>query len=144
MKTNNNLPYPFNVAFERGDTIDYNVGRWSDTNDHEYVEKLGYHSEMCSDCSYYAKGLDGFSLSSYGDWGSFHTSSSGKKEKGMFQDMFEKDIIRLWRIRAYIKEDGETNTYDYSTDIGWRTYDKGEGKWVDCEDPYKRIEDNKL
>lgn len=136
MKTNN-LPYPFNKAFERGDNIDYEVGRWSDTNDHEYVEKLGYHPEMAGDCTYYAKGLSGFSLSSYGDWGSFYPSHAGDNEKEMFLDMFDKDIIRLWRIRAYIKENGETNTYDYVEGDGWGTYDKDEGKWVDCEDPYK-------
>ena len=139
MKTNNNLPYPFNVAFDRGDTIDYKVGGWSDMNDHEYVEKLGYHPEMVSDCSYFARGLSGFSLSSYGDWGSFHTSSSGKKEKAMFLDMFEKNITHLWRIRAYIKENEEVHAYDYSTEKGWCTYDKSKERWVCCEDPYKRM-----
>lgn len=135
MKTNN-LHYPFDKAFERGDSIDYRVGGWSDTNDHEYVRKLGYEPEMASDCSYFARGLAGFSLSSYGDWGTFHTSSSKDKEKEMFLDMVEKDIIRLWRIRAYIKKRGKMKTYDYVNGEGWSTFDEETNSWVSSWDPY--------
>ena len=135
MKTNN-LPYPYNVAFENGHSIDYKVGGWSDTNDHEYVEKLGYKVEMGSDCSCFARGLGGLSLSSYGDWGTLHTSFSEEKVKEMFLDMVEKDIIRLWRITAYIKRGEDVVSYSYENGRGWSKYDKDYG-WIDCGDPYQ-------
>lgn len=141
----NNLPYPYNVAFEHGDSIDYRVGDWSKESDHSYVKKLGYTSQMASDCSYYAEGLNGFSLSSYGDWGTFYADWGGEKEKEMFLDMYNKDIIRLWRIRTYIKKylplskDWLVHSFDYEEGIGWKTYDDGEKKWVMCDDPYKTI-----
>jgi hypothetical protein len=128
MKTNN-LPYPFNVAFDRGDSIDYRTNG----GDHDYVRNLGYEPEMLSDCSYHAKGLNGFSLSSYGDWGTFHTNWAGEKEKEMFLDMFEKGIIKLWRIRAYVN--GVMTDYDGND---WSHYDKEMNGWVSCKDPYRK------
>lgn len=136
----NNLPYPYNIAFERGDSIDYKVGEWSKESDHEYVSKLGYEPEMCGDCTYQAKGLKGFNLSSYGDWGTFFTDWADEKEKEMFLDMFNKDIIRLWRIRAYIKNANEYNPHYFDYDgAGWKTYDKNKREWVTCDDPYKGL-----
>ena len=129
----NNLPYPFNEAFEHGDSIDYRIGAWSQENDHTYVKKLGYKPEMLSDCSYHAKGLKGFSLSSYGDWGTFYADDAEEKEKEIFLDMFEKDIIRPWRIRAYRNR----APYDYSNGK-WMTY--ASSAWVECNDPYKNSE----
>lgn len=124
----NSLPYPFNAAFDNGDSIDYHTHG----GDHDYVIDLGYEPEMLSDCSYHAKGLNGFSLSSYGDWGTFYPDWASEKEKEMFLDMFEKGIIKLWRIRAYVN--GVTTDYDGND---WSHYDKEHG-WVGCEDPYKK------
>ena len=138
-KTENSLPYPYNEAFERGNSIDYRVGGWSKESDHDYVRKLGYTPEMGGDCTYYAKGLGGFSLSSYGDWGTFYPDWAKEKEKEMFLDMFGKDIIRLWRITAYIKANGDVLHFTYENGIGWRTYDPEYG-WIDYTgDPYKKF-----
>ena len=128
-KEENSLPYPFNAAFDRGDTIDYNTNG----SDHDYVRNLGYEPEMLSDCSYQAKGLNGFSLSSYGDWGTFYTKLASEKEKEMFLDMFEKGIIKLWRIRAYVN--GVMTNYNENE---WSHYDKEIGGWVGCKDPYMK------
>lgn len=133
----NNLPYPFNKAIEHGDSIDYRVGAWSIENDHSYVRKLGYVSEMASDCSYYAKGLKGFRLSNYGDWGTFYADDAGEKEKEMFLDMFEKDIIHLLRIRAY--RQGQVFDYDGSK---WMTH-SSQG-WIECGDPYNMVKPKEL
>lgn len=137
-KMTNKLKYPFSKAFEREDSIDYRVGGWSKMSDHGYVEKLGYHVEMGSDCSCFARGLGGLSLSSYGDWGTLHTSSAENKVKEMFLDMVEKDIVRPWRITAYIKMDGEVESYSYENGVGWRTLIKDMHEWVDCSDPYRK------
>ena len=127
----NSLPYPFNIAFDRGDSIDYHRSGWPKESDHDDVKDLGYEPEMLSDCSYHAEGLNGFSLSSYGDWGTFHTNWASEKEKEMFLDMFEKGIIKLWRIRAYLN--GVTTDYDGND---WSHYDKEIRRWVSCKDPY--------
>ena len=135
---NSSLPYPFNVAFENGHSIDYHCAG----GDHEYVKKLGYTPEMGGDCSYYAKGLNGFSLSSYGDWGTFYPDWANEKEKKMFLDMFDKGIIKPWRITAYIKEylphtkDWLVYHYSYEEGYGWKTYNEGERRWVECADPF--------
>lgn len=137
-KMENKLPYPFSKAFEEGHSIDYKCAG----GDHRYVKELGYEPEMASDCTYYAKGLGGFSLSSYGDWGTFYPKWAGDNEKEMFLDMFDKGIIKLWRITAYIKEflpytkDWLVYSYSYEEGYGWKTYNEGEGKWVECADPF--------
>ena len=127
-KMKNNLPYPFNIAFDRGDSIDY----YTNGGDHDYVKDLGYEPEMLSDCSYHAKGLNGFSLSSYGE-GVFYPDWAGEKEKEMFLDMFEKRVIKLWRIRAYVN-----GAMAYYCENEWSHYDKEMNRWVDCKDPYKK------
>lgn len=135
----NSLPYPYSEALKRDNSIDYRVGGWSEESDHDYVRKLGYTPEMGGDCSYFAKGLNGFSLSSYGDWGTFYPDWANEKEKEMFLDMFSKDIIRLWRITAYIKANGDVLHFTYENGVGWRTYDKEYG-WIDYnKDPYKQF-----
>ena len=123
----NTLPHPFNTAFDRGDSIDYKCAG----GDHEYVRKLGYTPKMNGDCSYSAPGLKGFSLSSYGDWGTFYPIWADEKERDMFLDMFEQNIISLWRIRAYVKH----VTHDYA-DGEWKKYDKELETWVSCPCPY--------
>ncbi len=124
------LSYPFSKAFEVGASIDY-----KSTKDHQYVKERGYEPEMGSDCSYSAKGLKGFSLSSYGDWGTFYTDWAGENEKEMFLDMVSKGIITLWRIRIYVKDGKETICHDYDDDEKrWICYN-GEA-WVECEDPF--------
>ena len=125
----NTLPYPFKKAFERGDSIDYKCSG----ADHEYAKKLGYEPKMNGDCSYSALGLKSFSLSSYGDWGTFYPSWADDKERDMFLDMFNQRIIKLWRIRAYVNG----TTYDYDdTGEDWTMYDKEMEKWIDCSTPY--------
>jgi hypothetical protein len=53
--------------------------------------------------------------------------------------MFNKDIIRLWRITAYIKSNGDVLHFTYENGVGWRTYDKEYG-WIDYnKDPYKQF-----
>lgn len=141
--TKNNLPYPFNVAFDEGHSIDY---KCAGGEDHRYVGKLGYESEMASDCTYFARGLNGLSLSSYGDWGTLHGSFSDEKSNQIFLEMYEMGIIKLWRITAYIRQflphinGWIVDSYEYEEGRGWRTYSEAEGKWVECEDPFKEKE----
>ena len=127
----NNLPYPFNIAFDSDDSIDYRVGNLNkNENDHTYVKQMGYTPEMRLDCAYHAKGLNGFRFSSYGNWGTFYSDWATEKEKEMFLDMYNKNIIELWRIRAY----RNNHVYDYS-DGKWVTHDEQTG-WHDCDCPY--------
>ena len=124
------LTYPFSKAFEVGASIDY-----KSTKDHQYVKERGYEPEMHSDCSYSAKGLKGFSLSSYGDWGTFYTDWAGEKEKEMFLDMVSKGVIKPWRIRIYVKDGKGTICHDYDDDKKRWVHYNGEA-WVECEDPF--------
>lgn len=123
----NNLPFPFNTAFDNGDSIDYKCAGV----DHDYVRKLGYTPKMNGDCSYSAPELEGFFLSSYGDWGTFYPDLANEKEREMFLDMVEQNIISLWRIRAYV----ECVSYGYDNGE-WKKYDKELETWVDCPCPY--------
>lgn len=91
----NNLPEPFKTAFENGKSIDYTT---IEAKDHDYVKERGYKPQINIDCSFTAKGLPGFSLSSYGDWGTFYPKWASDNEKEMFFDMLDKHIIRLWRV----------------------------------------------
>ena len=86
---------------------------------------------MNSDCSYSAPGLKGFSLSSYGDWGTFFSNWADEESFGYFIDMYEQGIIKLWRARVYING----QTHDYEVGAGWQTYDKELGAWVNCPNP---------
>ena len=138
-KMENSLPYPYSEAVKRGNSIDYRVGGWSEESDHDYVIKLGYTPEMRSDCTYSARGLDGFSLSSYGDWGTYYPSGTSKKSEKIFFDMYEKGIIKLWRITAYIKVNGSMQAFSYENGSGWRTNDPEYG-WIDyVGDPYRKF-----
>ncbi len=131
-----NLPYPFDYAFEHECSIDY---KCQGGKDHAFVRGFGYESKMNSDCSYSAPGLAGFSLSSYGDWGTFFGWADGNSRK-IFLDMYERGIIKLWRIRAYLNDEkGEVQTYDYEEGYGWRTVNKETYKWSQCEDPFKKL-----
>ena len=128
------LTYPFDVAFEHGHSIDYVCHHGED---HHYAKKLGYETEMHSDCSYSAKGLRGLSFTSYGDWGTLYTDSASEESKKMFLDMYNGGLIKLWRIRAYIHDkEGNCITYDYEEGKGWITYN-GE-QWINCEDPFPK------
>lgn len=125
----NNLPEPFKTAFDRGDSIDYRtVGN---PDDHAYVKNLGYVPEMHSDCSFSAEGLKGISLSSYGNWGTVFVRRMDETSKEIFLDMYDNEIIKLWRITVY--KDGES--YKYENGNGWITYIKEIG-WKPCECPY--------
>lgn len=135
----NSLPYPYSEALERGNSIDYKVGNWSEESDHDYVIKLGYTPEMGSDCCYSANGLNGFNLSSYGDWGTFFPSWADEESRKIFFDMYEKGIIKLWRITAYLNVNGSVWSFSYENGTGWRTYDPEHG-WTDyVGDPYKKF-----
>lgn len=130
------LKEPFRTAYQNGDSIDYKTNPNSKIGDHKYVEKYGYYSEMHSDCSYSAPGLHGFSLSSYGDWGTVYTRELDDEGKEIFFNMIEENIIKPWRIRAYVKGD----CFDYEEGKGWKTYNKESG-WYECECPYKKMND---
>lgn len=130
------LKEPFKTAFLAGSSIDYKTNPNSKIGDHGYVEKYGYTAEMHSDCSYSAPGLHGFSLSSYGNWGTVHTSDLDDEGKEIFFNMIEENIIKPWRIRAYVKGDW----FDYEDGKGWQTYDKESG-WISCSSPYKKMND---
>jgi hypothetical protein len=125
------LKEPFRTAYQNGNSIDYQTNPNSKVSDHEYVEKYGYSPEMHSDCSYSAPGLHGFSLSSYGNWGTVFTRDLDDEGKEIFFNMIEENIIRPWRIRAYVKGD----CFDYEDGDGWKTYDNELG-WIYCPSPY--------
>lgn len=125
------LKEPFRTAYQNGDSIDYQTNPYSKIGDHSYVEKYGYHSEMHSDCSYSAPGLRGFSLSSYGNWGTVYTSDLNDEGKEIFFNMIEENIIKPWRIRTYT----DKGSFDYVDGDGWTTYDKEKG-WISCPSPY--------
>ena len=125
------LKEPFRTAYQNGNSIDYQTNPNSKISDHEYVEKYGYTPEMHSDCSYSAPGLHGFSLSSYGNWGTVFTRDLDDEGKEIFFNMIEENIIRPWRIRAYVKGD----CFDYVDGDGWKTYDDELG-WINCPSPY--------
>ena len=127
------LKEPFRTAYQNGDSIDYQTNPHSKIGDHGYVEKYGYHSDMHNDCSYSAPGLHGFSLSSYGNWGTVYTSDLDTEGKDIFFGMLKEGIIKLWRIRAYINGD----IFDYEDGKGWQSYDKVLG-WHECQCPYNR------
>ena len=127
------LKEPFRSAYQRGDSIDYQIDPSSKVTDHSYVKKYGYTSKMNDDCSYSAKGLKGFSLSSYGNWGTVYPEYFNKIGKEIFFNMIEENIIKLWRIRAYVNGD----SFDYVDGYGWKTYDKELG-WHECQCPYNR------
>lgn len=127
------LKEPFRTAYQNGDSIDYQTNPNSKIGDHSYVEKYGYYSEMHSDCSYSAPGLHGFSLSSYGNWGTVYTRDLDDEGKEIFFNMIKENIIKPWRIRTYINGD----TFDYEDGDGWKTYNKELG-WYKCQCPYDR------
>lgn len=127
------LKEPFRTAYQNGDSIDYQTNPKSKISDHSYVEKYGYYSEMHSDCSYSAPGLHGFSLSSYGNWGTVYTRDLDDEGKEIFFNMIEENIIKPWRIRTYINGD----TFDYEDGDGWKTYNKESG-WHKCKSPYEK------
>ena len=127
------LKEPFRTAYQRGDSIDYQIDPSSKVTDHSYVKKYGYTSKMNDDCSYSAKGLKGFSLSSYGNWGTVYPGDLDDEGKEIFFNMIEENIIKLWRIRAYINGD----SFDYVDGGDWTTYDKENG-WIKCSCPYNR------
>lgn len=130
------LPEPFNSAFKNGHSIDYKTNPNSPKDDHTVVKELGYIPQMGSDCSYYAKGLGAFSLSSYGDWGTFFTDLADDFQKKLFLSMCNDKIILPWRITAYVKENGNVTHYTYDS-RGWRKYDEELHSWLLCKSPYK-------
>ena len=133
MEHKNTLPEPFATAFEKGASIDYMVEpKYDKGTDHEYVRKLGYEPKMRADCSCFADGLTCFNLSSYGDWGTFFTEWANDKEKDMFLDMYEKGIIKLWRIREYIGR----YSYNYSVGDHWTRYMDTRETEEMCDCPY--------
>lgn len=132
-----NLEFPFKEAFENGDSIDYKLVPGAKKTDHDVVKEMGYKIQMNSDCSFTASGLPGFSLSSYGDWGTFFVDWATDVEKKLFLDMCNEEIITPWRVRKYVREGKNTVPYDYD-ERGWTKHSEELGKWVETESPYKK------
>ena len=133
MEKENMLPEPFNTALKRKATIDYIVQCESDgVPDHNYVRDLGYKVVSKSDCTYEAAGLEGLTLSGYGNWGSLFPMFSDDESVKAFIDMYKKGIIQLWRIRDYV--DGKR--YNYSIGDRWTVFDTDTRKYVECNCPY--------
>jgi hypothetical protein len=132
------LKEPFLTAFNGKGSIDYRLVPGAAKTDHTVVKELGYKPEMHSDCSYSAKGLPSFSLSSYGDWGTFYSSRASDFEKKLFLTMCDNGIIKPWRVRDFIDSgNGGVVMCDYSADTGkWKKYDSMARKWVETESPY--------
>ena len=128
------LPEPFKTAYLNNHSIDYKVDTASKITDHEYVKKIGLTIKMNSDCSMTCSGLGSFTLSSYGDWGTFFTDWADDAEKKIFLDMVKKNIIQLWRIRAYKRENGITVAYDY-TNGSWMK--NGGESWKPSTSPFE-------
>jgi hypothetical protein len=130
------LPEPFNSAFKNGHSIDYKTNPNSQKDDHTVVKEFGYIPQMGGDCSYYAKGLGAFSLSSYGDWGTFFTDLADDFQKKLFLSMCKDKVIFPCRIDAHVKENGDATHYTYDS-RGWRKYDEEIHSWLFCKSPYK-------
>lgn len=124
------LPEPWRTIANHG-SIDYTT---KNAADHAYVRERGFKPEMHGDCSYSAKGLPGLSLSSYGDWGSIYDDACDLAWE-YFTDMYEKNLITLWRARLYIKG----RCFDYVENYGWETYVKEIG-WSRCQNPLETQE----
>lgn len=101
------LKEPFKSAFLNNASIDYTA---EGGKDHKYVRDLGYEPEMKSDCTFQATGLDGISLSSYGDWGTVFPVFMNDISRSIFLDMVEKGVVEPWRIRGYV--DGTEYSYN--------------------------------
>lgn len=135
------LPYPFSVAFDGGAIIYY---KCKGEKDHKFVEKLGYTPKMDRDCSYHAKGLNGLSLSSYGDWGAFFPKDADGKSTEIFLEMFDKEIIKLWKFDTYVEvyvpltNDKLIYNYCYEDEKGWEMYDEGASLWTACDDLFAK------
>ena len=127
------LPSPFKEAFKRGDSIDYKLVKGAKKTDHDIVREMGYNVKMYSDCSCGASGLPGISLSSYGDWGTIYVDDASDKVKNLFLKMCEDNIIKPWRIRAYVNH----ICHDYD-ERGWQKYDKDTNSWIKTTSPYTK------
>ena len=129
---------PFRTVLEQRKkyepSIDFKV---KDGADHLWLKRHGYSMNMGGDCSYYEYDKEGnlksgLNASSYGDWGEYHCTFDKNDEcYGILMQMFEEDIIELWRIRVYI--DHQVYDYDSETDV-WMTY-TDEEKWHPCVCP---------
>ena len=131
------LEEPFRTAFINKASIDYKVDPKSKNNDHKYVkEELGLECKMAGDCTYYAPGLRGFSLSSYGDWGTFYADDATWAEKKIFLDMIKKKCITPWRTRVYVHEkNGEVLSCDYDAEENtWKKWTNEQ--WSEVESPF--------
>ena len=129
------LPSPFKEAFEHGASIQYKCSG----KDHDYVRKLGYEPRMAGDCVYFVDGLDGLSLSTYGDNGTFHSRFSNEKSRNIFLDMVAGGIVKLYGFTTYLKDNGVLRTYIYQDGVCKKF--SNDGIWVECEIPYSNGED---
>ncbi len=136
------LPEPFNTAFNMGDSIDYRVNPNSGRTDHNVVRELGYDIKMASDCSFYASELPHFSLSSYGDWGTFYNSRADDSEKELFLRMCREEVIKPWRITAWRNVNGSIERFEYAG--YWSVYDKELNSLVEVGSPYKSLNKNTI
>lgn len=122
------LPKPWSDIIKCGGSIDYHC---KNCDDHKYMEECGYKAHMNGDCSYTAVEVPAFSLSSYGDWGSFWSKVAKDEEYGYFIDMISKRIIKPWRASVYINGEG----YDYEDGNGWSKYDQELNSRLYCPNP---------
>ena len=131
------LPEPFKTALEQRakyePSIDYRVNNGA--NDHAWLKKHGYETEMCSDCSYSVlktnkEHVNGLSASSYGDWGSLFTCLDKDDEAyNLFVQMYEEGVIIPWRLFLYLQ--GKTYMYNDETKK-WKNVDNSYS-WHVCE-----------
>ena len=128
------LEYPFNVAYKSEAAIDFKTVEL--LSDHKYVnDNLGLEVHTGADCSCFADGLDGLSLSSYGDWGTFFNTFASSRVKKVFLDMIAKKVIVPWRIRWYMPNGYAIQSKGYTYSDGkWESYD-GES-WKPAEDSF--------
>ena len=135
----NKLEYPFSKAFENGDTIHFQADP-ATAPDHEYIRNLGYEIEVGGDCSYFARGLEGYDLSGPGGWGSFFPDNADSESKRIFLEMYDKGIVRPIGITKYVRvflprtKDWLVFRYEYKEGKGWQ--ENNDKEWRDCNDPY--------
>lgn len=129
---------PFRTALEQRKkykpSIDFKVKNCAD---HLWLKQHGYSIHVGRDCTCYVYDKEGnlkngLNASSYGDWGIYYCTFDKNDEcHDILMQMYEENVIDLWRICVYINH----QVYDYdSDDDKWKTCTKEEG-WHPCACP---------
>lgn len=88
------------ILIETGKSFDFEVSDGENgPADHKFVESLGYEVKMAGDCSFYAPGLNGISLSSYGNWGTFFNCWMDNNAREVAIKMIDEGIVDFYRYR---------------------------------------------